>query len=92
MSATGQYPDYQCGFIRDRLTIAVLGGIWHDVRMEYDVSDLLIYKGTHEKHDMPDTDTDWEIWKYTYDGTNVTRIEGPLRGAWHDRATLSWGT
>jgi hypothetical protein len=58
--------EYQMGGIRDRLTIAVLGGIWHDVRMAYDESDNLIYKGVHELHDAADTELDWEIWKYTY--------------------------
>lgn len=28
------YPDYQLGFIRDRETIAILGGIWHDQLFE----------------------------------------------------------
>ena len=86
-----QGPDYQLGFIRDRMTIAVMGGIWHDVREAYDVNNLLIYKGCHEFHDVAITDTNWEIWKYTYSGNNRVRTEGPLRGSWDGRAALAWG-
>ena len=85
------YPDYQVGYIRDRLTIAVLGGIWHDVRMDYDVEGNVVYMAKHETHNIATTNEDWEVWKYTYDTGKCTRIEGPLRGAWDDRATLAWG-
>ena len=85
------YPDYQLGYIRDRQTIAILGGIWHDVRMAYDEANLLIYKGVHETHDSAITNADWEVWKYTYSGTNCVRIEGPLRGTWDGRAALDLG-
>lgn len=88
----GGTPEYKLGYIHDRQTIAILGGIWHDVRIEYDVSNNPIYKGVHENHNFAGTDTDWEIWKYTCDVSgNCTRIEGPLKGAWDDRATLGWG-
>jgi hypothetical protein len=84
-------PEYILGFIRDRLTIAVLGGIWHDQKFDYDISSNLIYRGLHEMHKIGDSNTEWEIWKYTYNvGNNVTRIEGPLRGSWTDRAALAW--
>jgi hypothetical protein len=59
--------------------------------MEYSEANLLIYKGVHELHDVADTDLEWEIWKYTYSGTNCVRIEGPLRGSWNGRAALAWG-
>lgn len=92
MSASGS-PDYQMGGIRDRQTIAILDGIWHDVRTSYDLTGaMLIYRGVHEVHDVSLTDETWEVWKYTYDGDgNVTRIEGPLRGSWEGRESLEWG-
>jgi hypothetical protein len=92
MTIKAQYPDYVMGFIRDRLTIAVLDGIWHDVRMEYGATGLLTYRAVHEMHDVAITDPDWEVWKYTYDTSGrLTRLEGPLHGAWNDRASLVWG-
>ncbi len=85
-------PDYQIGFIRDRMTIAVLDGIWHDILFEYDGSSNLIYKGVHEFHNTSQSDENWEIWKFTYDvSSNCTRIQGPLRGSWTGRAALLWG-
>ena len=90
MGQTGT-PEYKLGYIHDRQTIAILGGIWHDIRMEYDASDNLVYRGVHENHNAATTDEDWEVWKYTWSGVTCTRIEGPLRGAWDDRASLSWG-
>jgi YD repeat-containing protein len=85
-------PEYVLGYLRDRLTIAVLDGIWHDVRIAYDSSGYLIYRGVHEMHNIATTNADWEIWKYTNDTSGrVTRIEGPLRGSWDGRASLLWG-
>ena len=84
-------PEYVMGFIRDRNTIAILDGIWHDQRFEYNVGGDLIYKGVHEMHNIAITDDNWEVWKFTYDGANVVRVEGPLRGSWDGRAALLWG-
>lgn len=78
------------GGIRDRSQIINLGGFWRDVRMEYSSGDL-IYKGSHWLHDAATSDENWEVWKYTWDGSDLTRIEGPLTGAWDDRAALAWG-
>jgi YD repeat-containing protein len=78
--------------IRDRLTIAILDGIWHEVRMEYGATGLLVYRGVHEIHDAAITDGNWEVWKYTYDTNGrVTRIEGPVQGTWDGRASIAWG-
>lgn len=90
MSGAGQ-PDYQLSYITDRLTIAILKGIWHDQRLYYDASNQLIYKCCHEIHKAATTDEGWEIWKYTWDASgNCTRIEGPLKGTVDGRATLAW--
>lgn len=86
----GKVPEYILGYIRDRNTIAVLGGIWHDQKMEWSSGDL-IYLGVHEMHNMSESDENFEIWKYTWTSGNLTRVEGPLRGSWTGRAALSWG-
>ena len=79
----------EMGGIRDRLTISVLNGYWHDQRYAYSGDDM-IYKGCHHTHKADEGDTDWVIWKYTYTAGNVTRIEGPLEGSWTGRAALDW--
>jgi hypothetical protein len=79
----------EVGGIRDRGTIVDLGAYWHDIRFEF-VGKELIYRGTHYNHNTATSDDEWEIWKYTWDGGDPVRIEGPLRGAWDDRATLDW--
>ena len=68
-----------------------LGAFWRDIQFEYDVSGNLVYHGVHYLHNVGDSDSSWEIWKYTYGDDGITRIEGPLPGAWDDRATLDWG-
>ena len=84
------YQDLKIGSIRDLKAIINLKAYWRDKRLEY-VTNNLIYMGVNYFHDADTSNTDWEIWKYTWDGTDLTRIEGPLPGAWDDRATLSWG-
>jgi hypothetical protein len=37
-----------------------------------------------------ESDDQWEIWKYTYSDGNKVREEGPLPGAWNNRAGLKW--
>lgn len=91
--ATG--PNYQLGYIRDRQTIAILGGIFHDNRYDWDTDGNLIYLGSHEYHNPATSGLDdadyWDIWKLTWTSGNLTRMEGPLRGNWDSRTTLAWG-
>jgi len=76
---------------RDRLYNAVLNTIFHDVRMTYDVDGNVEYIGRTINHKEPTTAETWEIWKLTYDvNGNLTRMEGPLLGAWDNRASLDW--
>jgi hypothetical protein len=79
------------GGIRDRAQQCILGIWWKDQRFEYDGANLLIYKGSHPDHDADITDENWAVSKFTYDGDNVVRIEGPLIGSWDGRALLAWG-
>ncbi len=62
-----------------------------DIRLEY-TSNLIDYRGVHITHDAATDDEEWEVWKYTWSGNDCVRIEGPLIGAWDDRATLDWGS
>ncbi len=81
------YLDY--GGIRDRKTIAILNGYFKDIRFEYSSGDL-IYRGVNFVHKAETSAADWEIWKYTHGADGIDRIEGPLKGAWDNRATLGW--
>ena len=78
------------GGIHDRGTIVSLNAYWKDVRHDYGVGGDLVYRGVHYEHKKATSDPFWEIWKYTWGADGITRIEGPLRGAWDDRATLDW--
>ena len=79
------------GNIRDRLHQCVLGMYWHDQRNEW-VESNLIYSGVHRLHDAAEGDTEWAIWKYTYNVSNqLIRKEGPLQGSWTGRGSLAWG-
>lgn len=63
---------------------------WKVQRFEYSGGTLL-YKGVHETLGAATSDPDWRIWKYTWDvNDDPTLIEGPIRGAWEDRASLGW--
>ena len=78
------------GGLNSRSDIINVDAYWKDIRMEYSDGNL-VYKGVHTDHNSATSDTGWEIWKYTWSGDGPTRIEGPLSGAWDNRATLSWG-
>ncbi len=59
-------------------------------RFEYSDGDM-IYKGGHETLGAATSDSNWRVWKYTWDvDSNPTLIEGPIIGAWDDRASLGW--
>jgi hypothetical protein len=60
-----------------------------DTRMEYSAGNI-IYKGIHATHKALTSNASWLIWKYTWTGDDLTRIEGPLEGSWDNRATLDW--
>ena len=64
---------------------------WKDQRFDYGSGDL-DYKGIHFMHDAGGTDESWHIWKYSWSGGNLVRIEGPLVGTWTGRAALGWGS
>ena len=62
---------------------------WLDMRMEYSSSELR-YMGLNSTHKADTSSETWYICKYTYSGDGIARIEGPLTGAWDDRASLAW--
>lgn len=62
-----------------------------DRRYARDANDCLEYMGCSFTHNPGDALAVWFIWKYTRDANSfLTRREGPLVGAWNDRAALGW--
>ena len=63
---------------------------WKDAMFDYTSGDL-DYKGLSVTHKAATDAGDlWYVWKYTWVGTNPTRIEGPIIGNWDDRAGMAW--
>jgi hypothetical protein len=48
-----------------------------------------IYKGYHVLTNAADSDPHWWVIKYTYDGTDIIKIQ-ECEGTWTARATLGW--
>lgn len=68
----------------------VTGTYWGDKRMEYTGINLT-YEGFHITNKVATSDAGWHVWKYTWDGNGLcTRKQGPVVGAWDDRATAGW--
>ena len=80
---------YDLSGIQDRLTIAVLGGIWKDKKCE--TNGNVEFRGMHTIHNTSSSDENWSIWKITRDENgNKLREEGPLTGSWDNRKSLGW--
>ena len=74
----------------DTRAVRVTSYRYGDTRIEY-TAGVETYLGAHLTQGAATTDSEWYITKFTYDGNDLVRIEGPLDGAWDDRATLAWG-
>jgi hypothetical protein len=57
-------------------------------QIEYSSSNP-IYKGYNLKTNALDSDPNWEIFKFTYDGTDIVKIQ-VATGTWTARASLGW--
>ena len=77
------------GGILSRDAIIGLNSYWKIQKLDYTGGPLL-YRGVNAKHGALDGDSTWGIWKYTYDGDDLTVIEGPLTWDWTDRANAGW--
>lgn len=81
--------DDGAGGILNRPDLIALESYWRDQRLEY-TSGLVDYIGRHHQHKAPTSNENWAIWKFTWTGSDCIRIEGPLTGAWDNRASLAW--
>lgn len=64
---------------------------WQDTRIAYD-AEKPVYVGRHRTHGASTAAASWKIWRLTWSGDDLVRKQGPLDGAWDDRASLSWGS
>lgn len=61
-------------------------GFYADIRFDADDS-APDYVGLHVDNGASTTDEKWKIYKFTYSGSNVTRIQLAY-GSWDNRASL----
>ena len=65
-------------------------GDFQDIRSTYSGTNMT-YKACNMRKGAATADTDWLIWKFTYDGSNnLTREQGPLIGSVDGQASLDW--
>jgi len=79
---------YSIPSINSRIPQLVDQGFYAQIRFDADDS-LPDYVGLHDVATGATTLTDWKIFKFTYVGGAVTRIQF-LYGSWDGRAALSW--
>lgn len=79
---------YTTPFINNRPPEIVDSGFYMDIRFDVDDS-APNYIGLHTTLNAPTSDSFWKIYKFTYSGSNVTRIQSQT-GVYDNRATLSW--
>jgi len=80
----------EIGGILSRDSLIALNSYWRIRVFEYDSTDNLIYMGCNQKIYSATSDNTWAIWKFSYTGTNMTGIQGPITGIWDNRVTLDW--
>ena len=61
-------------------------GFWADIRFDADDS-APTYIGLHETNGASTSTDTWKLYKFTYSGSNVTRIQLGY-GAWDNRASI----
>ena len=59
---------------------------WKYKQMEWSSGDL-IYAGYNMNVNAPDADGNWEIYKYTWDVSDIVKIQR-ANGTWTGRASL----
>lgn len=60
-------------------------------KLDYNVSDRVIYRGVNASEHPDEGDLSWYIAKYTWSGENLVQTEYRSGVAWADRAELLGG-
>lgn len=82
--------DEAAGGVLQRSDLIGMNAYWRQKKFAYDASGNLEYIGFHYDGDATTANEEWAVWKFSYTGDDLTSIEGPLTGAWDNRATLAW--
>ena len=77
---------YKSPIINNRPPQTVDSGYYGDIRFDPDDSQP-IYIGLHITNGAATTDTGWTVYKFSYSGSNVTRIQLAY-GSWDNRVGL----
>ena len=59
------------------------------IKFDYSDNDL-IYKGGNALFDAVTSDSNWQIYKYTWNAGNLIALQGPIIGSWDNRENLGW--
>jgi len=78
------------GGVLQRADLIGMNSYWRQKKFAYDTSSNLEYIGFHFDPAATTADTNWAVWKFSYTGSDLTSIEGPLTGDWDNRATHAW--
>lgn len=79
---------YNSPIVNNRPPQVVDLGFYSDIRFDADDS-APTYIGLNVSNAALTSASDWKIYKFTYSGSNTTRIQSQT-GIWDNRATLSW--
>jgi len=72
--------------VKGQVTTNPAGIEWKDKRYDYTSGSLdyagfsLVLGAATDAGDL------WKVWKYTWSGENLTRVQGPVACNWDDRA------
>jgi len=62
--------------------------VFEEAKFDYDSDDNIIYRGLASALGTGTDESKWYVWKYIYDGTNISQIKGPVLGKWDERSQL----
>lgn len=79
---------YSIPIVNDKVPELVDLGFYCDIRFDVDDS-APTYIGLNVTNAALTSRNDWKIYKFTYSGSNTTRIQSQT-GIWDNRAVLSW--
>lgn len=86
MALNTDYTTYRIPVIDDRPPVLSDLGFYADIR--FDASDAAPdYIGLNSIKGAADDDNDWKIYKFTYSGADVTRIQLAY-GSWTNRTSI----
>ena len=75
--------------ILSRDALIGLNAYWR-LRLFFYSGNNVEYICCHADYEAQTSDNNWAIWKITYDGNDISSVEGPLTGICDNREDLDW--